>query len=247
MQENINLLEKIQKIDLEVDSIEDEKLYYPLEIEKIEREVKTNGQELEALKTELSELENAVKTIEDEITVCVDRIKKNENRMNIVKNEKELNAITKEINAAKKEKINKESELAKIRGRLDEKKDVKAEKEEGIGQRLDSIKGLEKEFAEKKENWDNALVRMKEERDAIVNKLPPALIKRYDSIREKRQGIAVVKVKHGTCQGCYMSIPPQLYIQIRKGSNELIFCPHCHRILYFEHLDTQEQNQKQHP
>ncbi|MBI5681891.1 MAG: hypothetical protein HZC45_01770 [Deltaproteobacteria bacterium] len=241
MQGKIDLLEKIQMIDLEIDSTEEGKQYYPLEIEKIEKEIGVKRQELDALQTELNDMESAMRTIEDEITISVERIKKNENRMNIVKNEKELTAITKEINAAKRDKINKENEIIKLRGKRDEKRGLVTGKEEGIEQCLASIKGLENEFLEKEEKWDEALIRMKEERDVIAKQLPSSLIRKYDSIREKRNGMAVVKVKHGTCHGCYMSIPPQLYIQIRKGSNELIFCPHCHRILYFENFETEEK------
>ena len=245
LQEKINLLEKAQRIDLEIDSIEEEKLYYPLEIEKVGREVQAGEKELEAIDSELSEMEITKKATTDDIAVCVERVRRGEERLNIVKNEKELNAITKEINAAKKEKVNKENELVKLRGRIDEKSGVKTEKEEGVLQRQANIKGLEKEFEEKKYKWAETLSRLQDERSVIVNELPPAVVKRYDSIREKRQGIAVVKVKHGACQGCYMSIPPQLYIQIMKGSSELIFCPHCHRILYFEHTDKEEQRQKE--
>lgn len=242
LQGKIDLLEKIQNIDLEIDSIEEGKRYYPLEIEKIEKEISIKGQELEALQSELNDLESAVRNVEGEITTIVERIKKNENRMNIVKNEKELSAITKEINAAKRDKINKENEIVRLRGKQDEKKAVLMEKEEGIDQYISNIKGLEGEFVRKKEQWDGILIRMKEERDVFLKKLPDSLIRKYDYIREKRNGIAVVKVKHGTCQGCYMSIPPQLYLQIKKGSNEIIFCPHCHRILCSENLQTEAQS-----
>ena len=37
----------------------------------------------------------------------------------------------------------------------------------------------------------------------------------------------------GTCQGCRMRLPPQLYNELQKHL-QVHFCPKCQRILYFE-------------
>ena len=51
-------------------------------------------------------------------------------------------------------------------------------------------------------------------------------------LREKRNGIAVSTAKNGVCLGCFMNIPPQLFIEVTKN-RQLIQCPSCGRILYF--------------
>ena len=50
-----------------------------------------------------------------------------------------------------------------------------------------------------------------------------------------RRGLAVVAVKDGTCRGCNMKVPPQLYNTIQRGSS-LELCPNCHRIIYWSKL-----------
>jgi predicted nucleic acid-binding Zn-ribbon protein len=55
-------------------------------------------------------------------------------------------------------------------------------------------------------------------------------------LKEKRNGIAIVLVKNEGCQGCYVNIPPQMYNEVQKN-NEIILCPNCHRILYWENKD----------
>ena len=60
------------------------------------------------------------------------------------------------------------------------------------------------------------------------------LLKRYTSIRLKRWP-AVVAVKNGTCSGCNMNIPPQLYNVIQRGTT-LELCPNCNRIIYWAKL-----------
>jgi len=46
-------------------------------------------------------------------------------------------------------------------------------------------------------------------------------------------GVAVALAKGGTCQGCRMRLPPQLYNEIQKHL-QIHFCPNCQRILYYE-------------
>ena len=52
-------------------------------------------------------------------------------------------------------------------------------------------------------------------------------------IFSRRAGVAVALAKVGTCQGCRMRLPPQLYNEIQKHL-QIHFCPNCQRILYYE-------------
>ena len=45
--------------------------------------------------------------------------------------------------------------------------------------------------------------------------------------------MGVVNVRQETCQGCFVHIPPQMFIEVQKNK-EIIRCPNCNRILYFE-------------
>jgi predicted nucleic acid-binding Zn-ribbon protein len=44
-----------------------------------------------------------------------------------------------------------------------------------------------------------------------------------------------VAVKNGTCQGCNMNIPPQLYNVLQRGVS-IEICPSCSRIIYWEDI-----------
>ena len=58
----------------------------------------------------------------------------------------------------------------------------------------------------------------------------------------------MVGVKNGTCRGCNMNIPPQLYIVLQRGAT-IETCPSCHRIIYWEDLmkDPQEPGSTEQP
>jgi hypothetical protein len=59
------------------------------------------------------------------------------------------------------------------------------------------------------------------------------LLKRYEQIRSRMRGKAVVEVRKGICQGCQVSLPPQLYNELFKG-DVLHVCPSCQRILFVD-------------
>lgn len=70
-----------------------------------------------------------------------------------------------------------------------------------------------------------------EERAKVVAKLPPALYRRYESIRARRP-VAIAKTHDGTCLGCHLSVPPEMFQKLRR-QEEFERCPNCNRILYY--------------
>ena len=69
-------------------------------------------------------------------------------------------------------------------------------------------------------------------RKKVADELRSSMLKRYNLLLQKRAGQAIALVKDSVCQGCYMTIPPQQFNEIRKG-NKMHFCPTCQRFLYF--------------
>ncbi|MBI3754791.1 MAG: hypothetical protein HY265_01330, partial [Deltaproteobacteria bacterium] len=116
---------------------------------------------------------------------------------------------------------------------VDEKKRLLKEEEDKLQNDKNKFEENNASLIINKERWGKNLKEKTEEKAAIAKDISPSLLKRYETIKQKRQGIAIVSVEGDACQGCYMNIPPQIYIQLQKGPSNLIFCPHCHRILYW--------------
>ena len=55
----------------------------------------------------------------------------------------------------------------------------------------------------------------------------------YLKLLRNGKGVAIARAEDNICLGCDMNIPPQLSLEIRKGT-ELVQCPQCYRILYNE-------------
>jgi predicted nucleic acid-binding Zn-ribbon protein len=78
-----------------------------------------------------------------------------------------------------------------------------------------------------------AIARDRGRRDELVGAVDGDLRRRYEMIFSRRGGVAVVAVRGGTCQGCHMHVPPQLFNQIQRNE-QLILCPNCQRMLFWQ-------------
>jgi predicted nucleic acid-binding Zn-ribbon protein len=67
----------------------------------------------------------------------------------------------------------------------------------------------------------------------IESKADPENIVLLDDVRKKVRGNPLVPVQGSICMGCHMNIPAQLFNELQRF-DELRFCPHCHRIIYWK-------------
>jgi len=69
------------------------------------------------------------------------------------------------------------------------------------------------------------------QRLAVVSGIDAPSLSLYESLREKRRGVAVAIVSDNSCEACGASMPPG-HAQSVRISNQLVHCPMCGRILY---------------
>jgi PTS system nitrogen regulatory IIA component len=73
----------------------------------------------------------------------------------------------------------------------------------------------------------------------ILKQLPEELAERYQRLH-KRNPLAVVPVMHGTCPPCGIALPPAL-VNAVKAAEQVQYCPHCGRFLYFPETVARQQ------
>lgn len=69
------------------------------------------------------------------------------------------------------------------------------------------------------------------QRLAVLPAINAVSLSLYDSLRQKRSGLAVSQVIENACDTCGSSLTPG-YAQSVRTSNQLVLCPMCGRILY---------------
>jgi len=227
------LLEKVQTIDIAIENIEKERARYPKEKERLDEAMAALKAELELLEEANTELVDKKQQLNGDISSWESKINRHEERLKSISNDKQLKAVNKEKNTATKKKVEIGREIASMDRLLEAKEAELDSVRRRLQEKQDEHDTLDLEISDKSGEWTRRLEEKRREREGSAAKISPEILRKYELIRQKRQGIGIVLASNDTCHGCHMNIPPQLYIQLIQGtSDELIVCPHCHRILF---------------
>lgn len=109
----------------------------------------------------------------------------------------------------------------------------------------ETLSELQKNVDEDKKTISSRLEELIKERDALKQKkdkyskdIDPTLLFKFERI-VKSKGGGSVAVKGRVCQGCHMELPVQFVNTIKKGE-EVMFCPYCSRVLYYQEGDDSD-------
>ncbi len=236
MKEQLQLLWKLQTLELQIEEAQKNRATYPLEVERLQGLLRTQEEQQEAEKRRIEELEKERVTMEGELELENERIKRSQLKLLEIKTNKEYQALLQEIEGGKERNSQREEEVIGMLEEIDRlKADYAGFLERAQKERVE-IEGETATIQEHMAKAERDIAHWQQTREEIVGELDPELMKRYTTLKERRNGIAVVKVKNEGCQGCYVNIPPQLYNEVQKN-REIIVCPNCHRILYWENKD----------
>ena len=76
-------------------------------------------------------------------------------------------------------------------------------------------------------------------RQETIGRIQPPVLSQYQKLLATKAGIAMAEARSESCSGCYMSIPPQVFVNVKKNES-IITCPNCGRILYFKESIVQK-------
>jgi uncharacterized protein len=239
LKENLLLLIELQECDSHLVKLEGKKNSLPEKINKLDEKFRIFKEAIEQNKRKYDELKALHAESENKIKKLNESMVKAKERLLEVKNNKEYQAMLKEIDTATATRGDVETEIIKILDEMD-KLSVFVKKD------LSSLDEYKKKYEEEKKIIENDLnsidsdfINWEQKRVQVKEKITADLLARYERIRSRSNGVGVISVWKAVCNGCHMNIPPQLYNELQKSS-ELLSCPNCHRIMYFENKERTE-------
>jgi len=232
LKEQLALLRELQNIDLELDEIKSEK-------EEIVARLKENTSFLDKLvedlneqKEELEEIRSLQREKKAELTDIKETLSQKQKRLREVGTNKEYKAVESEIESLKDSSEQTEEELLHLLEVIESTEESIEEKEDKIVQLREGIASDEAEAEKELRALDDKIQALEDRQDEARSEVSRRVIHKYDFIRSRRTGLAIVPAKDGHCEGCYMAVPPQQFIEIQRGES-LEICPSCNRILYY--------------
>lgn len=242
MQEEIVKLIELQKIDLEVLRIEKNMQEIPQSLQKVQKEREELTKKLENLSQLIEEKKKQKDLFEEELKQEYQRLKSTQARLIQIRGTREYQLLLREIEEIKKANKQKEDEILKL---MEEIENLEKEKEKLEEER----KKVEIKFQEEKQKFDSFCAELSankdnllKKREGIIQKVPSALLRKYEAIRQKKGGLGIAPVDNYVCEGCHMAIPPQLYNELQKD-NRYYECPHCRRLIYYKRIYIQEEDE----
>ena len=204
----------------------------PKKIEKMDHDIQAMHEKVDKEKEILEEFEKERRKKEKELELEKEKIKKFESKLYEVKTNKEYQALLKEIETAKKANDKEEEEIIEIMVKIEELKKDFESTSKTLKDKEKVAEVEKKKLLNEADSIEKTIKDLTQQRDNLLSVVDKTLRDTYNRLISRRGGMAVVNVKNGVCLGCFMNIPPQLFIEVTKN-NRLILCPSCNRIFYF--------------
>ena len=234
MREQLLLLEELQRHDARLQELEGELKSLPEKLQSSKQDLAKMEALLEKERQGLAETERFRREQELSLKEMEGNVSKAKAKLQGVKTGKDYMAAQREIEATRKMMGDREEEILKLIEVIEATKKTIAAHEADVGQLRTHVGEQEAQTMGRVREVEARVAEARGGREQVAAKVKPDVLKRYGSIRLRR-GLAVVPVVNGTCKGCHMTIPPQLYNIIQRGQS-LEACPSCNRIIYWDEI-----------
>jgi predicted nucleic acid-binding Zn-ribbon protein len=232
LNELLNQLVSLQSIDLEIDQIDNAIKSEQSGLDERLSSLAKRESLINELQEKISAQQKESRTLEDEMSDKMEHVRERQSKMMQVQTGREQTALLKEIEDAKKNAKENEEKIIAIMDSIEtltkqmqeEKNLLKGEKEI-VSEETEKVRSSIEKINRGKKKKDNV-------RNEQAGKIKGSILRKYDTLRKRRNGLAVVNVVAGVCQGCFMAVPPQRFNMLLKG-DQIFDCPTCQRLNYY--------------
>lgn len=231
LQVQLQVLIELQQVELRLTEIERLREQLPQDIESIEIEINNDKADLEALSNKLEDLQKERRSKEGALNTGLEKVKKYEAQLFSVKTNKEYQALLNEIAAIKASNDRMEEDIIVLMEQIDEMRVNLKRREEEFNRYRQKHQQKKEAIIQELQGFEKEIKKKMKISESLIKQCDKNILSHYRKVIAKGNGLAMVAVINGICQGCYINIPPQLSNEVLR-QNALITCPYCQRILY---------------
>ncbi len=231
MLEQISSIITLQQHDVEVDELAKKASAFDSLIKKKSLAADALKTDLKSAKDKLTAAQLKKKELEGEAEAKQKLVQKHQSELNSLKSNDAYKAMLSEIEGAKAAVVQIEDQILVAMETIDTADKTFKENEKKLKSDEAALKAEVSALEGQKAAAGAAAAQRKEARDAFAKAIPAAILARYDTIRAKRDGIAIVAMINNSCAGCHMTLPPHTVNDV-KTAKAVVICESCNRILY---------------
>ncbi len=239
MDDRLSLLIELQELDSAIQARKNEKDRHPDIMKTLEQRRTAAREDLDKVREALQTAQKNKRDRDRDLETGAQKVEKLKARTSEIKTNKEYQALLKEIEAVELENKAIEDDILVLMEKIDASAAQIATAEKRAAEEEATIQAEQKQLEAVQAKLEEELRAQEEERRKIAERVDASLLIQYQKLFEYMGGKAVVEAWDESCSGCRMKIPPQTFVNIKK-KEEIITCPHCHRILYYKEAIVQK-------
>lgn len=233
MNEHLSLLVQLQETDSAIRTKIAEKNRLPTAFKEIEKRRNSIRERVENARAALEDAQKAKRDRDKDLDAGQQKIEKLKARTSEIKTNKEYHALLKEIETAEAENKKIEDDILLLMEKIEAASKEIAEAEKNAALAEEELETERKKYEGLLARLDDELKKLEQKKEDIASRIPTTVLLRYQRLINTNAGLAVVEARNESCSGCHMSIPPQVFVNVKKNDS-LISCPHCGRLLYYK-------------
>lgn len=186
------------------------------------------------------ESKTRISQLKFELDEAVAARERGEEGMENITTHREYEALGKEIKEATEKESQLRKELQTEERHFEELSTQMSCKEQELEAGKKTLDEKRASWAHNVESYQAELAVLQAREDEIVPDLGPEIVFKFERIIRSKQNRGIVAVKGNVCDGCHMILPAQFANEVHKGE-EIVFCPYCSRILFYQEQDEGDE------
>ncbi len=234
-------LYELQQLDLYLEALRQtlKKLdpgdHLKVEIERQRAVLEQIKREYDTLHAEAIDQELQLRTIDEKL-----REAERELYSGRITNPKELAALEKDIALIKQRRGEMDIRVLEMWEKMETLRQRINESERRMSEVEQRYEAYREEYNQRKAALETELQFHEQQREMLAHQIDPEALARYELIRQRLGGVAVVRVVNKACDFCHTVLTPYLLKQLEQGT-DLLTCESCARLLYWQELDSSDE------
>jgi len=233
MDEQLSLLIGLQVIDAKIRACVEEKDRFPGLIASLERRREESKAGLESVREELETAKKVKRERDGDLDAGIQKVEKLKARASEIKTNKEYQALLREIETAEQESKAVEDDILALMEKIDGAAGQITSAEKNAKEEEVAINAEQKQYGAAQAKLEKEFKAHERSKQDAASRIEQSVLEQYQKLSGKVSGDSVVEARAESCLGCHMSIPPQVFVIVKKNS-AITTCPNCTRILYYQ-------------
>ena len=149
-----------------------------------------------------------------------------------VRNPKELEALQANIDGLQRQRSLVDGQGVEALLHVEELTTRFAQEQATLQKSIEKWSAGQSELIEEETKLKRAHAQLKRQRESSATALGEEMLKRYETLRQRKAGVAVALIQQSMCAACHVQVPTGIASSARNPDANPALCPSCGRILY---------------